>query len=282
MDGKTPRGAVVVGVDSSLDGQRAVTWALGHAARTHERVHFVHVQPDAGDGGRLARAGEDLLQAALDEAGEVPGVEASAGTEQLGGRSIGHALLAAARGGSMLVIGARGHGAVAGMLMGSVSQHAVRHAELPIVVVRAQADPRASRVVVGVDDSEMASDVLGLAFDIASRHGRDLTAIHVWRAPAVHEPGVAAPLPTDVGGQLSEATHILTTRLDEWSGKYPNVAVLPEVVPGRAATVLTHASEHAALVVVGSRGRGTVESLVLGSVSQAVLHHAQCPVLVVR
>lgn len=282
MDGKTPRGAVVVGVDSSLDGQRAVTWALGHAARTHEHVHFVHVQADAGDGGQLARAGEDLLRVALDEAAEVPGFEATAATESLGGRSVGQALLTAAAGGSLLVVGARGHGTVTGMLMGSVSQHAVRHARLPVVVVRAQADPRATRVVVGVDDSEMATDVLGVAFDVASRHGRDLTAIHVWRAPKVHEPNVAVPLPTDVGGQLAEETHILTSRLDEWTGKYPSVAVLPEVVPGRAATVLTHASEHAALVVVGSRGRSTVESLVLGSVSQAVLHHAVCPVLVVR
>lgn len=282
MERKTPRGAVVVGVDSSPDGQRAVTWALADVSRTHDRLHFVHVRRDPGDGGRLARAGEDLVQAALDEAGLVPGVEASGATVPMRDRSIGQALVAATTGASMLVVGARGHGAAAGMLMGSVSQYAARHAPCPVVVVRPPLDPRSARVVVGVDDSDAASDVLGLAFEVAWRQGRDLTAIHVWHAPALHAPGVAAPMPSDVSRQLSDATHTLTSRLDQWTSKYPQVDVLPEVVPGRPGQVLTRASEHAALLVVGSRGRGVVEGLVLGSVSQAVLHHARCPVLVVR
>jgi nucleotide-binding universal stress UspA family protein len=282
MDQRTPRGAVVVGVDSSLDGQRAVTWALSHASRTHERIHFVHVQPDPGNGGQFARAGEDLLQAALDEAAEVPGVEATAAAVPMGDGSVGQALVASTTEAAMLVLGARGHGAVAGVLMGSVSQFAARHAPCPVVVVRPQADPRATRVVVGVDDSDAASDVLGVAMEVAWREGRDLTAIHVWHSSSVHAPTVAAPMPSDVSRQLSDATHTLTSRLDQWAEKYPQVDVLPEVVPGRPAQVLTHASEHAALVVVGSHGRGVVEGLVLGSVSQAVLHHARCPVLVAR
>ena len=74
----------------------------------------------------------------------------------------------------------------------------------------------------------------------------------------------------------------LEAELEPWREKYPDVRLLAEAVPGHPGHLLAVASQHAALVVVGSRGRGTLTETLLGSVSQAVLHHAHCPVAVLR
>ena len=75
---------------------------------------------------------------------------------------------------------------------------------------------------------------------------------------------------------------MLNAALEEWTTKYANVPVTAEAKPGHAARVLCDASEHAAYVVVGSRGRGAFAGMLLGSTSQGVLHHARCTVVVVR
>ena len=68
----------------------------------------------------------------------------------------------------------------------------------------------------------------------------------------------------------------------EWTAKYPDVDVRRHVMQGRPADILVDPSEGAALVVVGSRGRGGFSGLLLGSVSRNVVHRAHCPVVVVR
>ena len=75
---------------------------------------------------------------------------------------------------------------------------------------------------------------------------------------------------------------MLTERLIGWREKYPDLRVAPIVVHDRPARALTERSGDAQLVVVGSRGHGGLAGMLLGSVSQALLHHAGCPVAVVR
>lgn len=282
----TPLGALAVGVDSSPDSARAVAWTLAHAARTHQPVHFLHVESPlpAGEADAFvqSRSGAALLTRMLDEAELVPGFTASAQGVPSTGRGTGQDLLAAAEGAAMLVVGARGHGGVSGLLMGSVSQYVARHASFPVVAVRAPADPRAERVVVGVDDSDATGEALSFAFDVASRHRVPVTAIHAWHAPALHGVGVALPLPADLVAQTRAERRRLDERVGDWMQKYPEVTAHREVVPGAAGSVLTHASEHASLLVVGSRGRGAMGGMVLGSVSQHVLHHASCTVAIAR
>jgi len=75
---------------------------------------------------------------------------------------------------------------------------------------------------------------------------------------------------------------LLAERLAGWSEKYPDVEVRRRVVRDRPAAELVDLSRTARLVVVGSRGRGGVRGLLLGSVGHALIHHAHCPVLVAR
>jgi nucleotide-binding universal stress UspA family protein len=289
MDSTAPAGAIVVGVDSSPDSDRAVIWALGLAERTHQPVHFVHVQPPAppyvGDEQSQQlweQAGRTVLDSAVAEAEQVHGVPVSAQTLNTSGATA-EALVEAGRDAAMLVLGARGHGGFTGLLMGSVSQHAARHASCPVVAVRAQADPRADRVVVGVDDSDGAQDALAVAFELASRRKVGLTAVLAWHAPTLYERGTGVlPMRGDAGEHLSEQQQALARLLAPWQQKYPAVAVTPEVIPGHPGEVLTDASQRAALLVVGSRGRGAFTGMLLGSVGQAVLHRAACPVVIAR
>jgi nucleotide-binding universal stress UspA family protein len=79
-----------------------------------------------------------------------------------------------------------------------------------------------------------------------------------------------------------EETRRLNARLERWVEKFPDVAVRPVPAHDRAVHQLIALSETAQLVVVGSRGHGQVTGLVLGSVSNALMHKAACPVAVVR
>jgi nucleotide-binding universal stress UspA family protein len=281
MDATPRTGSMVVGVDSSVDGRRAVRWALDHAMRTYLPVHLMHVEVAAVDGGATARAAERLLQDALDEADLLPGVQATAARLTSTGAGIGPVLVRAARDASVLVVGARGHGTVAGALMGSISQYATRHASCPVLVARAVVDPRSARVVAGVDDTLAAGPVLEQAFAHADAHGLGLTVLHAWQPAPLAYRALALSPRSGLGQQLSDATQVLADRLDDWAAKYPDVAVTPEVRVGRAAAALADASRHATLVVVGTRGDSRPAGTV-GSVSQAVLREATCPVLVVR
>lgn len=290
MTEHNPTGAVVVGVDSSPDSDLALIWAMAHASRTHRPLHLVHVSARILAEAHVypghvtaAREGDAVLDEALAVAADSHGIpqvtSERVGDPHLG---IGEALLRAAGDASMLVLGARGHGGITGLVIGSVSQYAARHATCPVVTVRKPADSGSGRIVVGVDDSDAAQDALALAFEVASCRGVAVTAIQAWHPVVAHGPGVALPMPSDIGERLAEEAHLLGNRLWQWQEKYPDVPVIPEVVQGHPAAMLTYASEHAALVVVGARGRGAFTGLLLGSVSQTVLHHARCAVAVVH
>jgi nucleotide-binding universal stress UspA family protein len=109
-----------------------------------------------------------------------------------------------------------------------------------------------------------------------------VTALHTYAFPTTGEAGDMLPLVYDETQLREEETAVLGEALAGWREKYPDVTVTPVVARDRAARALVGASHQASLVVVGSRGRGGFTGLLLGSVSQALLHHAGCPVAVVR
>ena len=280
------RNSVVVGVDGSADGDRALDWAAAWAAAHGAPVHVLVANPSLPSGLPFWAAEEagssELNDVVADACRRVESHGASV-TSQMVDVAPSPALLDASRDARIVVVGARGHGAVGGLLIGSVSQHVSRHASCPVVVVREQADPQARRIVVGVDLSPGSQQALGFAFETASVMQAPLVAVQGW-PDAVGRPlsGLGSATPGSVAERVAAGERAISEAVAGWREKYPDVSLTPEAVPVRPSRLLTDASQRAALVVVGSRGRGGFTGLLLGSTSQALLHHAYSPVAVVR
>ncbi|RSM44820.1 universal stress protein [Amycolatopsis balhimycina DSM 5908] len=180
-------------------------------------------------------------------------------------------LIAKSRRAALLVVGDRGLGRVAGL---------TAHADCPVVVVRGEQPSESDGpVVVGVDGSQSGEAALEFAFRTADLREALLIAVHAWTDSAL-DAGLVPLLSWD---DVETAEHpLLAEWLAGWSEKYPDVVVQRVVVRDRPAhAVIEQATAAAArLVVVGSHGRTGVTAR--GSVSHAVLHHAPCPVAVVR
>lgn len=183
----------------------------------------------------------------------------------------------------LVVLGDRGLGGFTGLLVGSVAVAVTTHAPCPVVVVRGPTPdaPRPSDgpVVVGIDGSPTSEAAVEFAFEVADLRGVPLVAVHAWTDYEIGSTMVAV-----LDGEAIDADEhrLLAERLAGWSEKYPDVPVQRLVTRCRPARTLVEQSEYAQLVVVGSRGRGGFAGLMLGSVSHALLHHAACPVAVVR
>jgi nucleotide-binding universal stress UspA family protein len=149
------------------------------------------------------------------------------------------------------------------------------------VVVREQYDPDATRVVVGVDGSANSQRGLLFAAEWAERVGAELLAVHTWRWLTLTDHPADGMLHSHAAAQ--EAARVrLAEAVAGIAGQYPDVPVTQEVVEGRAQRALCNRSHRAGLVVVGATGTGAFSGLLLGSVGSDVLHHARCPVAVVR
>lgn len=279
--------SVVVAVDGSDDSERAVRWAAAEARRRQVRLVAVHAVPhllrddDAPPVADQRARVDQVLSAARQEAAHAPAVDIEIRRPEPIGFEVAPSVLAAVEPGNLLVLGARGHGRVVGLLLGSVSQYAVRHAPGPVVVIRAQSDPAASRTVVGLDDTDAAYRALEWTLDRAEP-GAEVTALRAWRATAFTGAANLLPVPDDAVRTQDDQRDRLEADLVPWRDKYPGVRLTGEAVPGHAGHLLPVASRHAALVVVGSRHRGPTAEALLGSVAQAVLHRARCSVAVIR
>lgn len=290
MDSTTRR-AVVVGVDGSESALAAVRWGAAEAVRRVTSLRLVAAVAWQGYQPRgLALLGEERGWQVLTESAEhrLDAARAAAravdptlviATDVRGGDPV-EVLRDEATAAALVVLGTRGRGGFTGLLLGSVSIAVAAHASAPVVVVRGDASPSdTAPVVVGVDGGPEGEAALDFAFDEAVRRRVGLVAVHAWGEPLV-DPYVAEYVDWD-DIEASERT-VLDDALAAWTAKYPDVAVDRVVVRDTPAAALVLRSAEAALVVVGSRGRGAVRGLLLGSVGQAVLHHASVPVAVVR
>lgn len=283
----TPQGAIVAAVDISPDSRRGLDWAATTALGQRAPLHLVHALPppytDLPPTEEQTRARHDAAERLLADArARVAPSGVAPLTAEIVEQDAAWALIEASERAGMVVIGARGHGAVGGLLLGSVSQHVSRHAHCPVAVVREVADPDARRVVVGVAGSPGDDATLRVAFEIAARNRVGLTAVHGWRDHSTTTFATGAPAWEWTLGRMDAGMRLLQDATASWTAKYPDVEMVLEAIPVHPARLLPDCSEHAALVVVGARGRGAFTGLLLGSVSQSVLHHARCPVLVVR
>jgi nucleotide-binding universal stress UspA family protein len=280
---------IVVGVDGSESAVHAVRWAATEARRRGAGLRLVHVYTTpvgyppgfvdphllreslvAQGKEWLTRAGDEADQAAPGLAVEV--VEAEGTTVPVLVRESARAAL--------LVLGSRGLGGFTGLLVGSTAVETVARAHCPVVVVRGVDCP--GPVVVGVDGTPVGEAAIEFAFAEAALRGVDVIAVHTWNdllLDAMYAGGAAV---LDFAPLAQQAEEVLGERLAGWGEKYPDVRVIREVRRERASTALLRHAEDAGLLVVGSRGRGGFRGLLLGSTSQHLLHHAPCPVAVVR
>jgi nucleotide-binding universal stress UspA family protein len=139
-------------------------------------------------------------------------------------------------------------------------------------------------IVVGVDGSECAREALAAAIEEARLRSARLRIVCAWEIPAGVLAGGFVPGfdEATLEGFRQNAETIVRTAVTEVERLEPSVPCETEVVEGQPAEGLLQHARDASLIVVGNRGRGGFASLLLGSVSQQVVHHAPCPVLVVR
>jgi nucleotide-binding universal stress UspA family protein len=139
-------------------------------------------------------------------------------------------------------------------------------------------------VALGIDGSARCGPAIQLAFEEARRRRMGITVIYAWQVPMAAGSLALGPLgySADVDDLDQVAKALIAEVLAPWSDQYPDVDVRQVAIRSPAAAALIEQSRGAELLVVGSRGRGGFAGLLLGSVSQTVLHHAGCPVLIAR
>lgn len=280
---------IIVGTDGTEYGTAAVDWAAAEAQRQHTLLRILHAfgwdwHESRFDIGNeyidVERQLAEAVVAAAHDRAHAAEPDIDIETDTLLGHAVPR-LLKEARGAQLLVLGSRGRGGFAGLLLGSVSQRMATHAPCPVVVVRGRSDPDGP-VAAGVDDSPAAEHVLATAFDAAAARGCGLIvvrslapAIPAWLAEVRRSD---SPTPEDRAAEQAR----LDEQLAPWRGKYPDVLVETVLTHKTAAALLVAGSHNARLIVVGSRGHGELTGTVLGSVGLQLLHHAECPVMIVR
>ncbi|OLR94450.1 universal stress protein [Actinokineospora bangkokensis] len=281
---------VIAAVDGSPPSTRAVRWAAAEAARTGRALRLVSVHPwpvtaypeglvvaHQLRAGMRREARRALSAAAAVVAEDHPDLPVT--TSVLEGEVVPR-LRAAGQDAALVVLGTRGRGGLAGLVLGSVAVGLATHSTTPVVVVRGTRaeDPG---VVAGLDGSGTDDPVLALAFAHAAATGGSVTATHAWGdfpPDGLHLDGA----PTFEWAPLAEYARNLAERaVAPWRDKYPDTTVVVDPARGVPAEVLRDRSERAGLLVVGSHGRSRLAGLLLGSTTHAVLHHAACPVAVV-
>lgn len=286
MTGGGRLGTVLVGIDDTSYSWLAADWAAGEAEARGcglKVVHAVGRSADAAYGETGVGLTEQVLEAAigvLDDArarlgAAHPGVPIDT---DLARDDPAEALLAAAGDADLIVVGSRGRGGFAELLLGSVSRKVAAHADRPVVVVRRDTDKATTDgIVVGVRD-ERDEEAVRFALAEAELHRADVRLVHAW-TPVAHT-GLVVPQ-VSVLEEERDAHAELLNRAARPVAEYPQVHVDTKLVVGSPAAALVEESDRAALVVVPRHPVEGRLGLHLGTVVHAVLHHAHCPVAVV-
>lgn len=287
------RRPVLVGVDGSVSAQGALAWAAAEASSRHCPLRIIHTfsWPVTGNPLDLTFAGDMTI--GLQSAAEWILTEAKAHAREVApdirviadlfAGPAAPTLLDEARDADLVVVGSRGVGGFRGLLVGSVSATVAAHAPCPVIVVHPHKDGTAfpaspiGRIVVGVDGSEISAAAIRFAFQQAARRHIGIVAVHAAKPTRQHP---SLRVPAEIEDQIDR--QLFAEAMQSKCVLFPAIEVRTKVVHGHPAQALIDSSAGADLVVVGSHGRGGFAGMLLGSVSQAVLHHAACPVAVVR
>ena len=281
-----PITGVVVGYDGSHNSIRALDWAADEARTRGLPLTVVHAwdlyvgSPVAVPMVDLGPVAQETLDGGVEHVRKhAPDVPVRGVLEC--GRPAAK-LIAAGENAQLIVLGPRGQGGFAGLVLGSVSAQVVAHAPCPVVIARGELDRHpetgAGHVVVGVDGSPASRAALAMAFTEADLHGLSVHALTAWESVPLKD----LPPLADEAGVRKAAVARLDQIMIPLRELHPGVDTQAEVAAGSPRDVLLNASAAARLLVVGSRGLGGFRGLLLGSVSHALVQHAPCPVAVVH
>jgi len=197
----------------------------------------------------------------------------------------------------LVVVGTHGRGAIARLFLGSVAERVARHAPCPVLLARPLSSGELDQIVVGLDGSDNAARALDWVCDrlpLPPRGGA-IHLLHVITPPmflgftdGVFVPAYSEVIAAALQKESEDARKGLSRIVEQRkSGQIGGAAVrnlTTEVAPGDAASILLDAArDHKAdLLVVGSHGSTGLDRFLLGSVSEKVLRHADCSVLIVR
>jgi nucleotide-binding universal stress UspA family protein len=295
---KSQVGRIVVGYDGSDHSLAALKWAAAEAERRGRPLTVLHVLdyvglipspmgpfgwPDIDDEKvtRIARSGAEQARAIADL------VDVSAVTKVA---RVPATLIEFSTDAELLVVGTRGHGDLAGAILGSVAFAVSAHAHCPVVVVRGESTlPGPGRaVVVGVDGSASSQEAVRYGADLAAAAYAELVIVSAYRSLA-SEAWAEAYVYLEAGGRpdfdtvAREAARTNVSAAAQIARQaYPGLSITEQVVEGIPAHALAEAATSAGLLVVGSRGHGGFAGLMLGSVSHALIHSAPCPVTIIH
>jgi nucleotide-binding universal stress UspA family protein len=287
-------GRIVVGIDGSPESGCALEWAVARAQLGGEQLELLNAYglvPNLdfyGYHGLTASQPVDwyvefsgqVLEAAAARVRELAPDVTCTVTSKMGHPAT--MLGMASEGAAAVVVGRRGLGKAASVLLGSVSNQLTVQASCPVVVVGEGELRTSGPVVVGVDGSEFGTNALRYAVAeaaVRTTSVRAVAAYFVTHPAFAADPELVARMQADVE---AEAAATITRALDEMGGTdQAAVQVEQVVVEGRAAEAILAHAEDAQLIVVGTHGKGLVRRVLLGSVSRQVLNDADRPVAIV-
>jgi nucleotide-binding universal stress UspA family protein len=281
---------ILLATDGSQDAELAATTAVNLAKSTNSELHVLTVGPGSPaydlrspevveelqkqtqnvleeQVKRIEQAGGEVTQRHLRLAEHHPGSEHYPSDDVV--------RVAEEIGAGLIVMGSRGRGGIRRALMGSVSDSVVRHAHCPVMVVRGEAVAFPTKILVATDGSKEAELAATAAAEWAKSTASELQVAHVAaQYPYARAAGEELP---DVAQQV----------LDEQVSRLQQAGVTvaeAHVRVGPPAAVIVALAEHigAHLIIMGSRGRGGIRRALMGSVSDSVVRHAHCAVMVVR
>jgi nucleotide-binding universal stress UspA family protein len=282
---------IVVGIDGSEQADAALLWAADDAVRRGRPLRIVRVRepwvcehPVIATPGHerwLSEHDNELLAAAARRVRDrAPGLELS--TALVVGAVVPR-LVDAASGADSVVLGSRGLGGFAGLVLGSVGMGVAGCAPGAVVIVGGpQGAAPGGRVALGYDGSRQAEAAMEYALEQALARRARLLVVYAWREPAFEPLVPYVPYEKIMNAVFEDNAAQIGERLAPWRDKHPDLDLVYLPVCGHPVRALAEVAGECDLVVVGSCGLGEFGAAMLGSVSHGVLHHVRCPVAVVR
>jgi nucleotide-binding universal stress UspA family protein len=280
---------IVVGIDGSEPAEHAAFWAADLATALGVNLHLQYAIDSTGSAAQFTRLPLGEYQnAVMDEAQallrgvhdrlsrEHPDVPI---TVEVSLRSPVIALADASDNALLMVVGTRGRGGFADLLLGSVSLRLAAHSACPTILVppagRAQGDPR-GEIVVGIEDRKSA-ETASFALDMARRLGTGVRAVHAWEPI----PPYSGYYFIDPRVSQKDADDVLAAALEPARESHPDIQVTAETPCGSPAAALIGAAQGARLLVLGAHRHHGPLSLGVGPVLHPLLAHSPCPLAIV-